>query len=142
MSKNTKLLHCILGSIILSLISMPVFYDAVHYIPVVGFYLSQSLYFISAIGVISTIYFAIVLIKENLSFKQTILIYCYIKRVGRPTLFSFSHHKAYKHNIHQQKLCTYFHFLDIQQNTYYTNYYYTNSYNSHQNLYIEQYIFS
>ena len=69
MSKNTKLLHCILGSIILSLISMPVFYDAVHYIPVVGFYLSQSLYFISAIGVISTIYFAIVLIKENLSFK-------------------------------------------------------------------------
>ena len=69
MSKNTKLLYCILGSIILSLISMPVFYDAVHYIPVVGFYLSQSLYFISAIGVISTVYFAIVLIKENLNFK-------------------------------------------------------------------------
>ena len=69
MSKKTKLLHCILGSIILSLISMPVFYDEVHYIPVVGFYLSQSLYFMSAIGVISTRYCAIVLIKENLSFK-------------------------------------------------------------------------
>lgn len=69
MNKNTKLLHCILGSVILALIDMPVFYDAVHYIPIVGVYLSQLLYFISAIGVILTIYFAIVLIKENWSFK-------------------------------------------------------------------------
>ena len=69
MNKNTKLLYCILGSVILSLISMPIFYGAVHYIPIVGFYLSQFLYFISAIGVILTIYFSIVLIKENCSFK-------------------------------------------------------------------------
>ena len=69
MNKNTKLLYCILGSVILSLISMPIFYETVHYIPVVGFYLSQLLYFISAIGVILTIYFSILLIKENWSFK-------------------------------------------------------------------------
>ena len=69
MNKNTKLLHCILGSVILSLISMPIFYETVHYIPIVGFYLSQLLYFISAIGVILTIYFSTVLIKENCSFK-------------------------------------------------------------------------
>lgn len=69
MNKNTKLLHCILGSVILSLISIPIFYEAVHYIPVVGFYLSQLLYFISAIGVILTIYFSILLIKENWNFK-------------------------------------------------------------------------
>lgn len=69
MNKNIKLLYCILGSVILSLISMPIFYETVHYIPVVGFYLSQFLYFISAIGVILTIYFSIVLIKENCSFK-------------------------------------------------------------------------
>ena len=69
MNKNTKLLYCILGSVILSLISMPIFYEAVHYIPIVGFYLSQLLYFISAIGVILTIYFSIVLIKENCSVK-------------------------------------------------------------------------
>ncbi|MGG7059856.1 hypothetical protein ACQPUZ_16445 [Clostridium tertium] len=69
MSKNIKLLYCILGSVLLALISIPIFYDAVHYIPIVGFYLSQLLYFISAIGVILTIYFAIVLIKENWSFK-------------------------------------------------------------------------
>ena len=69
MNKNTKLLYCILGSVILSLISMPIFYETVHYIPVVGFYLSQLLYFISAIGVILTIYFSTVLIKENCSFK-------------------------------------------------------------------------
>ena len=69
MNKNTKLLYCILGSAILSLISMPIFYGSVHYIPIVGFYLSQLLNFISAIGVILTIYFSIVLIKENCSFK-------------------------------------------------------------------------
>ena len=69
MNKNTKLLYCILGSVILSLISMPIFYEEVHYIPIVGFYLSKLIYFISAIGVILTIYFSIVLIKENCSFK-------------------------------------------------------------------------
>ena len=69
MIKNIKLLYCILGSFILSLVSMPVFYEAIHYIPVVGLFLSEALYYISAIGVILTIYFAILLIKENLSLK-------------------------------------------------------------------------
>lgn len=69
MNKNIKLLYCILGSVILSLISMNIFYEAVRYIPIIGFYLSQLLYFISGIGVILTIYFAILLIKENWSFK-------------------------------------------------------------------------
>ena len=64
MNKNTKLLYCILGSAILSLISMPIFYESVYYIPI-----GQLLNFISAIGVILTIYFSIVLIKENWSFK-------------------------------------------------------------------------
>lgn len=70
MNKNVKLLYCILGSIILSLISLPKFYESVRYIPIVGFPLSQSLYFISAIGIILTIYFAIMLIKENCNFKK------------------------------------------------------------------------
>lgn len=29
------------------------------------------------------------------------LIYCYIKRVGQPTLLYFFHHKAYSNNTHQ-----------------------------------------
>lgn len=70
MNKNVKLLYCILGSIILSLISLPQFYESVRLIPIIGFPLSQLLYFISAIGVILTIYFAIMLIKENCNFKK------------------------------------------------------------------------
>lgn len=69
MNKNTKLLYCILGSVLLALMSIPTFYNAVHYIPLIGFSLSQLLYFISAIGVILTIFFAILLIKENWKIK-------------------------------------------------------------------------
>lgn len=69
MSKNTKLLYCILGSVLLALINIPTFYNAVNYIPLIGFRLSQLLYFISATGVVLTIYFAILLIKENWNFK-------------------------------------------------------------------------
>ena len=69
MNKNTKILYCILGSVVLSLMSIPTFYNAVHYIPFIGFSLSQLLYFISAIGVILTIFFAILLIKENWKIK-------------------------------------------------------------------------
>lgn len=29
------------------------------------------------------------------------LIYCYIKRVGQPTLLYFFHHKTYSNNKHQ-----------------------------------------
>ena len=69
MSKNTKLLYCILGSIILSLTSIPTYYNAVSYIPVVGVYLNYLISLISVIGLILTIYFAIRLIKENWNFK-------------------------------------------------------------------------
>ena len=68
--KNNKLLYCILGSIILSLASTPIPYDALHNIPVIGFWLSQLTYYIAAIGSILTIYFAIMLIKENWRFKS------------------------------------------------------------------------
>ena len=69
MSKNTKLLYCILGSIILTLTSIPTYYNEVSYIPVVGVYLNYLISLISVIGLILTIYFAIRLIKENWNFK-------------------------------------------------------------------------
>ena len=68
MNKNIKLLYCILGSIILTLASTPIPYNALHYIPIIG--LSQLTYFISAMGVILSLYFAILLIKENWQFKS------------------------------------------------------------------------
>lgn len=68
MEKNIRLIYCILGSVILALIS-PFGYDTLHVIPVVGFILSQLTYYVSAIGIILTIYFAINLIRENCRFK-------------------------------------------------------------------------
>ncbi|SFD31964.1 hypothetical protein [Clostridium uliginosum] len=68
--KNIKLLYCILGSIILSLASTPIPYNTLHYIPVIGFTLSQLTYYISFVGIILTIYFAIMLIRENYKFKN------------------------------------------------------------------------
>lgn len=70
MNKNTRLLYCILGSVILSLMSIPTFYNlidyiGINYIPIVGIYFSELLYIISTVGIILTIYFSIVLIKEN-----------------------------------------------------------------------------
>ena len=70
MNKNIKLLYCILGTIILTLASTPIPYNALHYIPIIGFWLSQLTYFISAMGVILSLYFAILLIKENWQFKS------------------------------------------------------------------------
>ena len=69
MSKNTKLLYCILGSIILALTGIPTYYNAVSYIPVVGVYLNYLISLISSIGLILIIYFAIRLIKENCNLK-------------------------------------------------------------------------
>ena len=70
MNNNIKLLYCILGSIILTLASTSIPYNALNYIPIIGFWLSQLTYFISAIGAILTLYFAILLIKENWKFKS------------------------------------------------------------------------
>lgn len=70
MDKNIKLLYCILGSIILILASTPIPYEALNYIPFIGHFLSQLTYFISAIGVMLTIYLAGILIKENWNFKN------------------------------------------------------------------------
>nr|WP_307990540.1 hypothetical protein [uncultured Niameybacter sp.] len=64
MKKNIRLLYCILGSIIFSLTN-ELAYDSFHSIPFIGFMLSQSTYYISTIGCLSTIYFSIKLIKEN-----------------------------------------------------------------------------
>lgn len=70
MNKNSNLLYCILGSIILVLFNTNVVYDSLQLLPIVGFFLSQLTYFISSIGVILTLYFTIILIKENWNYKD------------------------------------------------------------------------
>lgn len=70
MNKNVKLLYCILGSIILVLFNNDVIYISLRYIPIVGFHLSQLTFFISAIGALLTLYFTIILIKENWNYKD------------------------------------------------------------------------
>lgn len=70
MNKNSNLLYCILGSIILVLFNTNVVYDSLRLLPIVGFFLSQLTYFISSIGVILTLYFTIILIKENWNYKD------------------------------------------------------------------------
>ena len=56
MSKNTKLLYCILGSIILALTGIPAYYNAVNYIPVIGVYLNYLISLISSINTRSSVY--------------------------------------------------------------------------------------
>lgn len=70
MNKNSNLLYCILGSIILVLFNTNVVYNSLRMLPIVGFFLSQLTYFISSIGVILTLYFTIILIKENWNYKD------------------------------------------------------------------------
>ena len=65
MNKSNKLLYCILGSINLTLSNISFFYDSLNSLPVIGMYLSQATYFVSSVGGILTIWFAILLIKEN-----------------------------------------------------------------------------
>ncbi|MDU2674081.1 MAG: hypothetical protein E7C49_19010 [Clostridium sp.] len=69
MNKNSNLLYCILGSVILVLFNTSIVYDALRFLPIVGLFLSQLTYLISAIGVILTLYFTVILIKENWNFK-------------------------------------------------------------------------
>lgn len=64
-NKNNNLIYCILGSIILILFNTSIVYDSLRFLPIIGFFLSQLTYFISSIGVILTLYFTIMLIKEN-----------------------------------------------------------------------------
>ena len=70
MNKNSNLLYCILGSIILVLFNTSIVYDSLRFLPIIGLFLSQLTYFISAIGVILSFYFTILLIKENWKFKE------------------------------------------------------------------------
>lgn len=70
MKRSIRLLYCILGSIILSLASTPISYEALSVFPIIGFVLSQLTYLISSIGIILTIYFAVMLIKENWKLKD------------------------------------------------------------------------
>lgn len=65
MDKSIRLIYCIIGSIILSFISLPNFYDAIISIPIIGYYLAQLTYYVSSIGIALTIYFSFLLIKEN-----------------------------------------------------------------------------
>ncbi|MBS5885959.1 MAG: hypothetical protein E6300_09385 [Clostridium sp.] len=69
-NKNSNLLYCILGSIILVLFNTSIVYDSLRFLPIIGLFLSQLTYFISAIGVILSLYFTILLIKENWKFKE------------------------------------------------------------------------
>ena len=70
MNKNSNLLYCILGSIILVLFNTSIVYDSLRFLPIIGLFLSQLTYFISAIGVILSLCFTILLIKENWKFKE------------------------------------------------------------------------
>lgn len=70
MNKNNSLLYCILGSIILVLFNTSIVYESLNFIPIIGFILAQLSYFISAIGVLLTLYFTVLLIKENWKFKD------------------------------------------------------------------------
>lgn len=70
MNKNSNLLYCILGSIILVLFNTSIVYDSLRFLPIIGLFLSQLTYFISAIGVILSLYFTILLIKGNWKFKE------------------------------------------------------------------------
>ncbi|MDB1946582.1 hypothetical protein PMY38_01425 [Clostridium tertium] len=70
MNKNSNLLYCILGSIILVLFNTSIVYDSLRFLPIIGLFLRQLTYFISAIGVILSLYFTILLIKENWKFKE------------------------------------------------------------------------
>ena len=49
MNKNSNLLYCILGSVILVLFNTSIVYDALRFLPIVGLFLSQLTYLISAI---------------------------------------------------------------------------------------------
>ena len=62
---NKNLLHCILGSVILALFNTNIFRDTLYAFPIIGFLLSPISYLISIIGILLTLYFSILLIKEN-----------------------------------------------------------------------------
>ena len=67
MKKNIGLLYCILGSVILSTTSLN--YGVIRQIRWIGLELAQLTYYISAIGVLLTIIFSIMLILQNLNLK-------------------------------------------------------------------------
>ena len=68
MKKSIKLLYCILGSIILSTTSLN--YGVIMQIRWIGGRLAQLSYYISAIGVLLSIVFSIMLILVNINFKD------------------------------------------------------------------------
>ncbi|OOM75424.1 hypothetical protein CLPUN_32350 [Clostridium puniceum] len=70
MNKSVRLIYCIFGSIILVLLSHPIPHDVINGIFFVGTELSVLTDFVSAIGVILTAIFAVMLIKENCTSKK------------------------------------------------------------------------
>lgn len=67
---NKNLLYCILGSVILVFFNTSIVHDALHFFPIIGLLLSRIAYFISIIGIILTLYFTTILIKENWIFNR------------------------------------------------------------------------
>lgn len=65
MQKSSELYNCLLGSLLLGVLNNPTFYNTLHNFPIIGFYLSQTLYIISTLGIALTIFFSILLIKNN-----------------------------------------------------------------------------
>ncbi|MBN1056950.1 hypothetical protein DVW05_16635 [Clostridium botulinum] len=70
MNKSRKLLNCILGSILLILLNCPISFNAVSRIRYIGYILGDILNLISFLGVILTIIFSIMLIKENCKYNE------------------------------------------------------------------------
>ena len=67
---NKNLLYCILGSVILIFFNTRIIHDALHFFPIIGLLLSRVAYLISIIGILLTLYFSILLIKENWLFNK------------------------------------------------------------------------
>ncbi|MGL4571006.1 MAG: hypothetical protein ACRCVJ_08070 [Clostridium sp.] len=70
MNKTKRILFCILGSILLVFLRLPVFYEVASSTRYVGDYLVQFLELLSLLGLISTCIFSIMLIIENWAFKK------------------------------------------------------------------------
>ncbi|OOM80862.1 hypothetical protein CLPUN_12390 [Clostridium puniceum] len=70
MNKSIRLIYCIFGSVMLVLLSHPIPYDVINGVFFIGTELSVLTEFISAIGVILTAIFAVMLTKENCIIKN------------------------------------------------------------------------
>ncbi|MEG1483400.1 hypothetical protein [Clostridium sp.] len=70
MNKTKRILFCILGSILLVFLRLPIFYETASSTVYARDYLVQILELLSLLGLISTCVFSIMLIIENWAFKK------------------------------------------------------------------------